>query len=77
MSATSQVLIPSGTSVYGAIEMIILRADILGIKLRSNCDDIVASFRSKCKGKIREHHLVSAVRIEITSDGHLIINTEV
>lgn len=77
MNATGQLLIPSGTSVYEAIEMIILRADILGIKLRNNCDDIIATIRSKCKRKIREHHLISAVRVEISTDGQLTINAEV
>ena len=47
MDATNQVLIPSGASVYEATAMIILRADILGVKLLSSSDDILASIQIK------------------------------
>ena len=77
MDATNQVLIPSGTSVYEAIGMIILRADILGVKLLNSSDDILAAFRSKCRKKIRGHHLISVVRLEISSCGRLCFNTQV
>ena len=76
MDATNLILIPSGTSIYEATEMIILRADILGVKLRSTCDGMVAALRSKCKGKIRRHHLISVARVEIGGDGYLTINPE-
>lgn len=76
MDATNLILIPSGTSLYEAIEIVILRADILGVKLRSSCDAMISAFKSRCKGKIRGHHLVSVVRVEIGSDGCLTINPE-
>ena len=77
MDATNHVLIPSGTSIYEAIGMIILRADILGVKLLSSSDDILAAFKSKYRKKIRGHHLISVVRLEISSCGCLCFNTQV
>jgi Tfx family DNA-binding protein len=77
MDATSQLLIPSGVSEYEALSMIISRADILGVKLLSSSDDMLAALRSKCKGKIRRHHLTSVVRIEISSGGCLSFNTAI
>ena len=77
LDATNEVLIPSGTPIYLAIGMIILRADILGIKLVQSSDDILATLRSKCKGKIRRHHLISDVRVEISSYGCLSFKTEI
>jgi len=71
MDTDNHVLIPSGTCVYESIEMIILRADILGVKLRCSSDDMLAELRSRCKGKIRGHHLVSAVIAEVRNDGRL------
>ena len=76
LQATNKVLIPSGTSEYLAIGMIILRGDILGIKLVMSSDDILAALRSKCKGKIRRHHLISVVRIGISGCGCLSFKTE-
>lgn len=71
MAARSQVLIPSGASVYEATAELIQRADLLDVKLLSSSDDILAALRSKCKGKVRGHHLVSDVMAEIKSDGSL------
>ncbi len=77
IDATSQLLIPSGISEYEALSMIILRADILGVKLLNSSDDILAALRSKCKGRIRAHHLTSVVRIGIGSSGRLSFNTTI
>ena len=71
MATKSKVLIPSGASVYEAVAELIQRADLLGVKLQNSSDDLLAALRSKCKGKIRGHHLISSVVVEITSDGKL------
>jgi len=75
MATNSEVVIPSGASVYHAVAELLQRADLLGVKLHSSCDDLVAILRSKCRGKIRGHHLISALRAEITSDGSVSFKT--
>ena len=69
--ASGEVLIPRGTSVFEAVSMIILRADTLGVKLRSTADDILAAIRSKWRGKIKGHRLISVAKIEISPDGFI------
>jgi hypothetical protein len=76
MAARNQVLVPSGASVYEAAAQLIQRADLLGVKLVTSWDDILASLRSRCRGKLRGHHLVSPVRAEIRSDGSLCFDYE-
>jgi len=76
LGMTGDVLIPSGTSVFEAISMIILRADILDVKLVSSADDLLAAARSKWRTKIRGHHLTSPVRAEIGMDGSCKLKTE-
>ncbi|MGA2873892.1 MAG: Tfx family DNA-binding protein [Nitrososphaerales archaeon] len=71
LDATREVLIPSGTSVFEVVSMIILRADVLGIKLLSSADEILADIRSKWKVKIRGHRLTSIAKVEIATDGSL------
>ena len=70
-----ELIIPSGTSVFEALSLIILRADIIGIKLRGGADDLLALIRSKCKGRIRGHHLTSAVAVEVRPDGRLVFGS--
>ncbi len=72
LDAKGEVLVPSGTSVFEAVFMIILRADILGVKLRGSADDVLAAIRSRWKSRIKGHRLTSAVRVEIAPDGSLI-----
>jgi HTH-type transcriptional regulator, fmd operon transcriptional regulator len=71
LNATEEVLIPSGTSVFEAVSMIILRADILGVKLLGSADDVLAAIRSKWSTKIRGHRFTSAAKVEIATDGSL------
>ena len=71
LGATAEVLIPNGTSIFEAVSMIILRADILGVRLQGSADDILATMRSKWKAKIKGHRLTSAVKVEIAKDGSL------
>jgi Tfx family DNA-binding protein len=75
MATDSEVMIPSGASIYHVVAELLQRADLLGVKLHNSCDDLIAILKSKCKGKIRGHHLVSAVKIEITSNGSISFKT--
>lgn len=75
MATQSLVLIPSGASVYEATADLLQRADLLGVKLVNSSDDILAALKSKCKGKVRGHHLVSAIKVEIGRDGTLSFKT--
>jgi Tfx family DNA-binding protein len=71
LDAKGEVLIPSGTSIFEAVFMIIMRGDILGVKLRGSADDVLAAIRSRWRGKIKGHRLTSAVKVEIATDGSL------
>jgi len=71
MATQSKVLIPSGASVFEATALILQRADLLGVKLIGSCDDILAALKSKCRGRIRGHHLVATAIVEVTRDGRL------
>jgi Tfx family DNA-binding protein len=73
LSESKELIIPSGTSVFEATSMILVRADVLRIKVKMNADSILASLRSKRKGKIRGHHLVAVIRVKIDPDGSLVI----
>jgi Tfx family DNA-binding protein len=75
LGATGEVLIPSGTSIFEAVSMIIQRADILEVKLSSSGDDVLAAIRSKWRARIRGHHFVSTVTAEIGKDGSLSLRT--
>jgi len=75
MASQSLVLIPSGASVYEATAELLQRADLLGVNLVNSSDDIVAAIRSKCRGKLRGHHLTSSIRVEVTADGQLSFKT--
>ncbi|HXZ90036.1 MAG TPA: hypothetical protein VEG61_03140 [Candidatus Dormibacteraeota bacterium] len=72
-SESKELIIPNGTSIFEAVSMAILRADILRIKLRINADSLLAAIRSKCKGRIRGHHLTAVVRVRISEDGAVTI----
>jgi Tfx family DNA-binding protein len=69
LSESEELIVPSGTSIFEAVSMTMLRADILRIKLKINADSLLAAIRSKCKGRIRGHHLTAVVKITIGEDG--------
>ena len=71
LSGSRELLIPSGASIFEATSMILLRADVLRIKVRMNADTILAVLRSKRRGRIRGHHLIAPIRVKIQSDGSL------
>ncbi|MFI5450075.1 MAG: Tfx family DNA-binding protein [Candidatus Bathyarchaeia archaeon] len=73
LSKSNEMIIPSGTSIFEATSMILLRGDILHIKLNRNADSLLALLRSKGKGKMRGHHLTSTIRLSIQKDGSVII----
>jgi len=73
LSESKELVIPTGTSIFDAVSITLQRADILRIKLRVSADSILAAIRSKCKRKIRGHHLTSPVRINISEDGNILI----
>ena len=73
LSESKELIIPSGTSIFEATSMILLRADVLRIKVKMSADSILAAIRSKCKGRIRRHHLTAVVKIRISEDGAIII----
>jgi len=77
LDAKGEVLVPSGTSIFEAVFMVITRADVLGVKLRGSADDILAAIRSKWRGRIRGHRLTSAVKMQIAEDGSLVVNDSV
>jgi Tfx family DNA-binding protein len=73
LAESRELIVPSGTSIFEAVSMTLLRADVLRIKLRISADSILAAIRSKCKGRVRGHHLTAAVRIRISEDGAVTI----
>jgi len=73
LSESKEVIIPSGTSIFEATSMILLRGDVLRIKVRMNADSILALLRSKCRGRIRGHHLTAVIKARIGEDGSLMI----
>lgn len=73
LEGTGDILIPSGTSIYEALCIFFVRADILGVKLRMNADGMLEMMRTGWKGKIKGHRLTSAVRVSIASDGTLLV----
>ncbi|MDA4134495.1 MAG: Tfx family DNA-binding protein [Thaumarchaeota archaeon] len=75
--ASGEVLIPSGTSIFEAVSMIILRADVLGVRLQGSADDVLAAIRTNWEAKIRGHRLTMAVKARIGADGYLIIKKTV
>ena len=76
LDSSGDMVIPSGTFAFEAVSMIIRRADVLEIKLRSSSDDILAYMRSRCRTKLRGHHLTSSVLVHIGADGSLDLRTE-
>lgn len=71
LDATGEVLISKGTSVFEAVSLIILRADIIGVKLRMTADDILATMRVRWKTRIFGHRLTSVCRVTIGDNGSL------
>jgi Tfx family DNA-binding protein len=73
LDSTRAVLVPSGTSIFEAVAMTILRADVLGVRLHSSADDILATMRSNWGSKIGGHRLTSVAKVEIAADGTVLI----
>lgn len=73
LSESKELIIPSGTSIFEAVSMTLLKADVLRIKLTMSADSILAAIRSRCKGRIRGHHLTAVVRIRLKDDGTILI----
>ncbi len=71
LDATREVLIPSGTSIFEAVSMIILRADVLGVRLLSSADGVLAAIRSKWGARIRGYRFTTLAKVEIAADGSL------
>jgi len=71
--ASGEVMIPSGTSIFEAVSMIILRADVLGVKLQGSGDDVLAAIRSAWEAKIKGHRLTTAVKAQVGADGYLVV----
>lgn len=76
LDATGDLVIPSGTCVFDAVSTVIERANVLDIKLTNSADDILAIIRSKCRSKIRGHHLVASAKVEIHKDGTIALRTD-
>ena len=73
LSDSRELVIPSGTSIFEATSMILRRGDILRVKLRLSADSILALLRSRCRGRIRGHHLTTVVRVQLGEDGSVSI----
>jgi Tfx family DNA-binding protein len=73
LSESKELVIPSGTSVFEATSMILRRADTLGIKVKISADSILAAIRTRCKGRLRLHHLTSVIRVQLAKDGSIAI----
>jgi len=71
LSKPEELIIPSGTSIFEATSMILTRGDVLRIKLNMNADSVLAALRSRCKGRLRGHHLTAIVKVRIGEDGSL------
>lgn len=71
LSGSKELVIPSGVSIFEATSIILRRADVLRVKVKMNADQILASLRSRRKGKIRGHHMIAAIRVRIDPDGSL------
>jgi hypothetical protein len=73
LSESRELIIPTGTSIFEATSMILLRADVLRTKVKISADSFLAAIRSKCKGRIRRHLLTAVVKIRISENGAIII----
>ncbi|MBI2185208.1 MAG: Tfx family DNA-binding protein [Thaumarchaeota archaeon] len=73
LALKNEVLLPTGTDLFEAVRMIMTRADIVGTKLRLTADDILSTFRSKCRGRIRGHHITAVVKVLVEEDGSIVI----
>lgn len=73
LSESKELVVPSGTSIFEATSMILPRADVLRIKVKMSADSILAAIRSKCKARIRGHHLTAVAKIRISEDGAIMI----
>ena len=73
-SGSRELVVASGTSVFEATSMILRRADTLGVKLKMRADSILAFLRTRCRGRLRLHHLTSVIRVQISKDGSIAIS---
>jgi Tfx family DNA-binding protein len=73
LSDSRELVIPSGTSIFEATSMILRRGDMLRVKLKLSADSILALLRSRCRGRIRGHHLTTVVRVQLGEGGSVAI----
>jgi Tfx family DNA-binding protein len=73
LSDSRELVLPSGTSIFEATSMILHRGDILRVKLKLSADSILALLRSRCRGRIRGHHLTTVIRVQLNEDGSVSI----
>lgn len=73
--AAGEVQLSSNTSVFEAVSTIILRADLIGVKLQGTADNMLATIRSKWKTKIKGHRLTASTKVEIKPDGSLLFKS--
>ncbi|MDG6921940.1 MAG: Tfx family DNA-binding protein [Nitrososphaerota archaeon] len=71
LNANGEVLVARGMSIFEAVSLVMLRADILGVRLMISGDDLLATMRSKWRNRISGHHLTSVCRARIGNDGSL------
>lgn len=64
-------LVPSRTCIYDVPRLIMLRGDVLGIRVKIDENGILALVKSKAR--IREYRLVSPIAVRIKSDGQLVL----
>ncbi len=69
LDAGSVITIPERTPIFDIPRIVLVRGDVLGVKVKTTEDDILAMVKSR--GKIRGHHLSSPMTIRIMPDGTL------
>lgn len=71
LDSDRMITIPAGTSIYDVPRIIFVRGDVLGIKIKITAERIISMVKNT--GKIRGHHLVSPLIVEIQQDGKVAI----
>lgn len=70
LDAGNTLTIPERTPIFDIPRLVLVRGDVLGIRMRTTEDDILAIVKSD--GRIRGHHLMSPMTLEIRPDGRLL-----
>jgi Tfx family DNA-binding protein len=65
------LLVPSRTSIYDIPRLIFLRGDVLGIRVKTDENEIIALVKSK--RKLRDYRLMSPLAVKIKSNGQLLL----